>query len=153
MRSPEYLKVVTSCYRQAIDAFFDGNLTAELKQELQAKLATVYNRGFSTGFYFGQPQDAYSRENEHLYEKMFVGEVTRFFKKISVAEVKLRSADLMKGQQLLFIGKSTAAPTMTVEEMQKENAFVEKAEKGDVIGLKVPFVVKPRDKVFLWRKK
>ncbi|MCX8147630.1 MAG: U32 family peptidase, partial [Candidatus Woesearchaeota archaeon] len=42
-RSPEYVKVVTECYRKAIDAYFDKKLTPELKQELMNKLRTVYN--------------------------------------------------------------------------------------------------------------
>jgi len=65
MRSPEYIKVVTRAYRRAIDAFANGKLTDQLKQEFKAELASVYNRGFSTGFFFGTPAPEVSRKLEH----------------------------------------------------------------------------------------
>ena len=153
MRSSEYLKVVTSVYRQAIDAFCEGKLGEALKIELKEKLGTVYNRGFTSGFYFGQPEDGISRKLEHTYEKVFLGEVTKFYKKISVAEVFVRNGPLKKGDELLFIGKSTSARFVTIEELQRNHVFVEKAIKGQSVGIKLPFVVKSKDKVFIWRKK
>lgn len=57
MRSVEYGKMVISAYRKAIDAYFEGGLTPQLKAELKEQVETVYNRGFSPGFYFGSPQD------------------------------------------------------------------------------------------------
>ncbi len=154
MRSPEYVRIVTSCYRQAIDAYFQKNLTDELKLKLKRELEQVYNRGFSSGFFFGQPgTTAWSKGLAHTHEKVFAGEVTRFFKKISVAEVRLRSAGLHRGDTLVFIGKTTPGVTCDALEMQKEERFIETAQKGDIIGIKLPFVVRPKDKVFLWRKR
>ncbi|MCK7525486.1 MAG: U32 family peptidase [Ignavibacteriales bacterium] len=40
---------------QAIDLYFEGNLTKEKKKELLTELEKVYNRGFSSGFYFDVP--------------------------------------------------------------------------------------------------
>jgi len=153
MRSPEYVKVTTSVYRQAIDAFFNNRLNETLKADLRERLCAVYNRGFSDGFYFGRPQSTESSGTAHNYKKVFLGEVTRFFKKIGVAELRLRNASLVKGQRVLFIGKRTPARMATVDEMQKHHCFVEKAEKGEAVGVKLPFPVRPRDKVFLWVKK
>ncbi|HSV43612.1 MAG TPA: peptidase U32 family protein, partial [Candidatus Bathyarchaeia archaeon] len=108
MRAPEYVRVVTQCYRQAIDAYFSGELTDALKVILMAKLREVYHRGFSSGFFFGQPDnEAWSKGLEHTREKVFAGEVTRFFKKILVAEVRLLSAPLVKGDRLVIIGHQT----------------------------------------------
>ncbi|MBU2063003.1 MAG: U32 family peptidase, partial [Candidatus Omnitrophica bacterium] len=67
MRSPEYLKVTVSAYREALDAFFDGKLTNNLKAKLKEKLSRAFNRGFSSGFYFGQPGAEFSRKNENMY--------------------------------------------------------------------------------------
>ncbi|MBF0479579.1 MAG: U32 family peptidase [Candidatus Omnitrophica bacterium] len=153
MRSPEYARVVVSAYRRAIDAFYEGNLDAPLKLELKEQLKTVYNRGLSTGFYFGQPQDENSRTFEHIYEKIYIGYVMKFFKQISVAQIRLQAGDLSKGDTLIIIGKSTAAEYVVADEIQKDNVYIDKAVRGTDIGVKLPFIANPQDKVYLWKKK
>jgi len=153
IRSPEYVRVVTSAYRRAIDAYFSGKLTVFLKNKLKEEVQQVYNRGFSSGFYFGKPTKAISRVLENTYEKVYVGEVSRFFKRIGVAEVKARNEPLEKGDQIVCIGKNTPASFAKVTDIQIEHKFVKKLEKGQVAGVKVPFALKRNDKIFLWRKK
>ena len=154
MRSPEYVRVTTSCYRRAIDAYFKKELSDELKLKLKHELEKVYNRGFSSGFFFGQPDnEAWSKGLGHTHEKVFVGDVTRFFKKISVAEIRLRSGGIKNGEEILFIGNKTPGLITVVKEMQKEEIFVNIAKKGEAVGIKVPFDVRPKDKVFLWKKR
>ena len=154
MRSPEYVRVTTSCYRRAVDAFFKGDFTDDLKRQLRAELETVYNRGFSAGFFLGRPGDeAWSRGLQHTHEKVFAGEVTRFFKKISVAEVRLLSHGLRKGEEVLITGNKTPALKSLVEEMKRDDDFILSARKGETVGLKVPRAVRPKDKVFLWRRR
>jgi len=152
MRSPEYVKVVTACYRKAIDSYFNGELNDSLKMNLKKQLYTVYNRGFSSGFYFGTPKQDVSRYLEHSRKKVFLGEVTRFFGKISVAEIRLRHGSLRAGDELLFIGKHTPARNTIAIEMQANHRFIKKASKGESVGMKVPFKVRPKDKVFLWKE-
>ncbi|MBF0384605.1 MAG: U32 family peptidase [Candidatus Omnitrophica bacterium] len=153
MRSAEYAKVVTSVYREAIDSHFQRELDEKKKTALKERLASVYNRGFSSGFYFGPPQGANSLKLGHTHQKIFLGEVTRFFKKIKVAEIKLKTGGLSVGDELLFIGKGTPAESLVVKEMQIKKRFIDRAQKGEAIGLKVPFNLSPRDKVFLWVKR
>ncbi len=153
MRSPEYLRVVVSSYRRAIDAHAKGELTEGLKQALLKDLGKVYHRGFSNGFYFGRPEGQISRGLEHRYERVYVGEVARFFPRISVAEVKVFNEGLRVGGEIVIVGKKTAADPFTVEEIQRDRAAVSRAQKKDIVGIKVPHPVFPRDKVFLWREK
>ncbi|RPI68600.1 MAG: U32 family peptidase, partial [Ignavibacteriales bacterium] len=54
-RSPEYAAKVTSVYRRAIDLYYESRLTGEIKKKFLAELGEVYNRGFSSGFYFDKP--------------------------------------------------------------------------------------------------
>lgn len=105
MRSPEYTQVVTAVYRQAIDAFFEGKLNAPLKKSLRKRLETVFNRGFGTGFYLGQPRDTGSPRGSHGYEKVFLGEVTNFYRRINVAEVLLRSPGVCVDDEILILEK------------------------------------------------
>ncbi|MBU4305374.1 MAG: U32 family peptidase [Candidatus Omnitrophica bacterium] len=152
-RSAEYVSTVTSVYRRAIDAGYEGRLDPGMKARLKEELAAVFNRGFSSGFYFGYPLDAQSRGLENKYEKVFLGEVARFFKKINVAEILLRNGALRSGQEILIIGKKTPARVTIAAELQQEHKFVETAAQGTAVGVKLSFSVRPRDKVFLWRPK
>ncbi len=153
IRSPEYVGVVTSVYRRAIDAYFSGDLNKQIKTQLLNELKSVYNRGFSSGFYLGAPKDSISRELEHTHEKIYVGEVVKFFKKISVAEVRVHSHSLSQGDEILCFGKNTPASFAKVNDIQINHEFVKKLDKGQIAGIKLPFIVKRKDKVFIWRKK
>ncbi|MFA6216479.1 MAG: peptidase U32 family protein [Candidatus Omnitrophota bacterium] len=153
MRSPEYTLVVTSVYRKAIDAFFKGELSVSLKKSLRKELETVFNRGFDSGFYFGEPSGEESLLGAHGYEKIFLGEVTNFYNRISVAEVILRNQGLCEGDEVLIFGKSTAASFLRVSELQIKHQMVKQAYKGDLVGIKTALPAKPKDKVFLWRKR
>ncbi len=152
-RTPEYVKATVSVYRRAIDAYYDGRLTDKMKTGLREELAAVFNRGFSSGFYFGTPSAERSRGISAGCEKRYLGCVEKFYKQIGVAEIGLHNAALACGQTLLISGKKTAAFFVTVEEMQQNHISVGLARKGERVAIKVPAIVRPKDKVFLWNKK
>jgi U32 family peptidase len=153
IRSPEYVGVVTSVYRRAIDAYSQGDLTKKNKIGFLRELHAVYNRGFSSGFYFGDPSRWVSRGLEHTHEKVYAGEVIKFFKKINVAQIKAHNHSLSKGDEVLCFGKNTPASFSVISDIQIDHAFVKTLPKGKTGGVKLPFEVKGKDKVFLWRKK
>jgi len=153
MRSPEYIKVVTSVYRRAIDAFCENRLTESLKKGLKRELRSVYNRGFSDGFYFKKPDGDISRHLEHFYEKVYLGEVKKYYPRISVAEIIVQAGSLEKGNELLFMGKNTSAQFQTASEIQQEHRYVTYVKKGELAGVKVPFRVRAGDKVYRWSRK
>lgn len=150
-RPAEYVGVVVSVYRKAIDAYFSGKLTSHLKKELKKELACVFNRGFSSGFYFKPPKE-YSRKLYHTRKKIYLGDVVKFYPNISVAEIMLYNRDLNKGDTLLFSGKTTPASSCEVDQLQQNKIFVESVAKGQRAAVKLPFKVRPKDKVFLWIK-
>ena len=75
-----------------------------------------------------------------------VGRVTHFYPKISVAIVELK-APLNIGDKILIRGATTNFE-QTVESMQIEHRNIEKAEAGQIIGLKVKERVRENDKVY-----
>ena len=75
-----------------------------------------------------------------------VGRVTHFYKKIGVAIVEL-SDSLLVGDTIHISGRTTDL-TQKVESMQIEHQNVEKAEKGQTIGLKVTGEVRVKDFIF-----
>lgn len=153
MRSPEYVQVVTSSYRKAIDAYFKGKLNLALKKLLRKKLETVFNRGFETGFYLRKPYSVGSPLELRGHERLFIGEITNFYNRIGVAEVLLRNSGVSIGDELLIYGKTTAAFFSRVSELQINHQAVKKAIKGDLVGIKLGSSAKPNDKVFLWKER
>lgn len=152
-RAPEYVKVAVVSYRKAIDAYAAGKLDARLKAGLKSDLAKVYNRGFSTGFYLGAPADWKSTRLEGEYEKVFLGDITKFYKKISVAEIVVRSHLLHVGDRILVTGKHTPAAFADCLEIEQEHKKIPFAGPGQKVAVKLPFEAKRGDKAFLWRKK
>jgi len=75
-----------------------------------------------------------------------VGKITHFFTKINVAIVELAGA-LAIGDQILIKGSSTNVE-QRVDSMQIEHENVEKAVKGQSIGLKVADRVRENDIVY-----
>ena len=81
--------------------------------------------------------------SEELVE---VGRVTHFYPKISVAIVELK-ASLNIGDKILIKGATTNFE-QTVESMQIEHKNIERAEAGQIVGLKVKERVRENDKVY-----
>ena len=79
-------------------------------------------------------------------EVIEVGRVTHFYPKISVAIVELK-APLNIGDKILIRGATTNFE-QTVESIQIEHKNIEKAEAGQIIGLKVKERVRENDKVY-----
>jgi len=75
-----------------------------------------------------------------------IGDVEKFFGKISVAMIKL-SAPLKMGDTIKFKGHTTDV-TQTVDSMQVANQPMPEAKAGDEVGLKTKDKVRPGDTVF-----
>jgi len=150
MRKPEYVKETTSSYRTAIDAYFKDNLTARLKKELKDRLGSVYNKGFTSGFFWGRPDDTGAGPVSTKYEKIFLGEVVKFYNKKNVAAIRIRNQGIKTGDRIAIYGKTTPLSSAEVKEMQVNRKSVSFAEKGTEVGIKLPFKVRCKDKVFFY---
>lgn len=80
-------------------------------------------------------------------KKKEIGKVTHFYPNISVAVIQLTGA-LNKGDKISIEGHESIVE-QTVGSMQVEHKPIEKAKKGDAIGLKVNKPVKEKDVVYL----
>lgn len=153
MRSPEYVGVVTEVYRKAMDSCLKGDFTPRKKESFFEKLkSSAFSRGFSEGFYRGRCGDM-GEGDLAAYQKVFLGEVRKFYKKISVAEVEVMNEEVAPGNKILIYGKNTPASFAVVESIEKEHKALKKARRGEKVGIKLPFSAHKNDKVFLWREK
>ncbi|MBN1168397.1 hypothetical protein JXA63_00750 [Candidatus Woesebacteria bacterium] len=76
-----------------------------------------------------------------------IGEVTHYYDKIKVAILEL-TGDLGVGDKIKFVRGGEDLFEQDVESMQVEHEKIEKAKKGDVIGLKVNNELKEGAEVF-----
>ena len=76
-----------------------------------------------------------------------IGKITHYFAKIEVGIVEITKGSLSVGETIHVKGTSTDFE-QGVDSMQVEHEQVEKAKKGDVIGLKVKDKVKEGDEVY-----
>ncbi|MDD3146356.1 MAG: U32 family peptidase [Candidatus Riflebacteria bacterium] len=156
-RSPEYVSVVTACYRQFIDFYyhekeaagFDDRLAA-LKTELMGRLDSVFHRGFSDGFFFGRQISDWTGGNgsKATHRKVHVGTVTNFFKKVMVAEIRVEGSGFACGDELMFQGATTGVVSMKVESIEEAFKPVQIAGKDSLVGVKLPGVVRENDQVY-----
>ncbi len=151
-RAPEYVAKTVSVYRKAIDLHFQKKLTNEKKKEFLKELETVYNRGFSTGFYFGKPSSedyAGIEGSKATTRKVYVGKVLNYFKKPKVAQVLLESGQIKLNNKLLIIGETTGLVEVTLGEIIINEKSSRSAKKGDEVTFITPALVRRNDRVYL----
>jgi putative protease len=151
-RSAEYVKVVTSCYDEAIKSIITGTYTPEKTDQWTAKLSTVFNRGFWDGYYLGQKMGEWTNRygSSATKRKVYIGKITNYFTKINVAEIKLESGNLNKGDKILIIGPSTGVIENVAEEIRVDLRETGKAVKGEFCSIKIENFLRRSDKVYKW---
>jgi putative protease len=144
-RSPEYVKVVTEAYREAID-----NPKSD-KKILMERLKEVYNRGFSSGFYLGKPINewAHAYGSKATKTKHALGFVKNYYRNVGVAEIKLETKDLKLGDIIMFQGPTTGVFEQKVDSMQVNHNKVDFVKKGRSAGVKTLHKVRENDKVYI----
>jgi putative protease len=110
-RPAEYVKRTVEVYGEAVSAVCGGDFTPERVKGWTARLAEVFNRGFWGGYYLGAPvpELAKSYGSSATRRKVYVGKVTNFFKRISVAEVQVEASPLESGVDVVVLGETTGA--------------------------------------------
>ncbi|MCD6500578.1 hypothetical protein J7K42_01000 [bacterium] len=84
---------------------------------------------------------------EEIEEGKLIGKITHYFDKIEVAVIEL-SAPLSVGDTIRIVGGEATDFTQKVESMEMEHEKIQKAKKGDSVGLKVKEKVREGYKVY-----
>lgn len=151
-RSPEYAAKVTSVYRRAIDLYYEKRLTNKIKKEFLKELETVYNRGFSSGFYFGKPS---SEDYADIYgskattKKEYIGKVLNYYKRSKVAYIKLETGRLKIDDEIIITGPTSGVINLKLNKILIDEDSVNKAKKGDKITFPCDDLVRHNDSVYL----
>ena len=114
-RGPEYVSTVVRCYKEAVEAWHNGEYSNDAVIEPKIarwdeQLGRVFNRGFWDGYYQGQRLGEWTRSygNKATRTKIYAAKCTNFFKNLSVAEFLVEAVDAIEeGQQILITGETT----------------------------------------------
>ena len=151
-RSAEYVKIVSSCYNEGVNAVMDGTFSPEKASIWKEKLSTVFNRGFWDGYYLGQKLGEWNAHygSSATKRKVYLGKVTNYFTKLKVAEIKLENGNLKKGDVILITGPTTGVVEYNVEEIRVDLKVTDEALKGEFCSIKVSDFIRRSDKIYKW---
>ena len=149
-RGPEYVYTVVKCYKEAIQAVVDGTFTEERKDEWDARLSTVFNRGFWDGYYQGQLMGEWNKNygSNATERKVYVGKGTKYYSKLGVAEFTVEATTFQVGDRMLITGPTTGVMYVTANEIHDDNGPVQVAQQGTRVSIAVTGKVRPSDKLF-----
>ena len=149
-RGPEYVRIVTECYKEAIHAYCNNTFSEEKIKDWDERLKRVFNRGFWNGYYLGQQLGEWSDKygNEATERKMYIGKAIKYFSKLGVAEFLIETQKLKVGDKILITGPTTGAVFMDVEEIRVDLKPVEETIKGERFSIKIEEKIRPSDKIF-----
>ena len=153
-RSPEYVYTVTSVYKQLIKFYVDNGNNQQfesLKEECINRVKSVYNREFSSGFYLGKPINEWTTNygSSSTEYKVFVGYVTNYYSKSSVAEILIQDNEFNLNDTLFFIGNATGLHKQQITSMEIENKQIETAKRGTKVAIKTDVKIRRNDKIYL----
>ena len=149
-RGAEYVKRVVESYDEALRAMERGEYTPERAAQLKEKVSTVFNRGFWQGYYAGKDIAEHTERygSSATERKVYVGKVTNFFSKISVAEVLVEAAPINEGEQLMWMGETTGVVEMPAEGLVLKEQVVKHIPQGVYFSIKVPCRLRRGDKLY-----
>jgi len=151
-RSAEYVRTVTECYKQAVEACLNNDFTDEKITAWDARLANVFNRGFWDGYYLGQRLGEWSKNygSQATKKKVYIGKLTNYFANAGVAECLVETQGVRVGEELLIIGPTTGSYEGKLNEIRIDDISAGEAKKGDFFSFAVNEKVRRNDKVFKW---
>ena len=153
-RGPEYVRIVTECYKEAVRAYCEGSFDEAKVAAWDERLRTVFNRGFWDGYYLGQRLGEWSSKygSGATRKKVYLARGIKYFSGLRVAEFEMESGSLHVGDEILITGPTTGAVLQKVEEIRVDLKPVEETVKGERFSIKVAEKVRPSDRLYKMEK-
>ncbi len=148
-RAPEYVATTVKVYREAIDALYENTFTQDRIEDWVTRLATVYNRGFWSGYYLGRKLGEWTTPGSHATQKkIYLGKGWHYYPKAQVAEFKMEAFDLKQGDKILITGPTTGVIEKVIDQMYVNDQPGTAAKKGDIVSIKIDKKIRPADKLY-----
>lgn len=149
-RGPEYVRIVTECYQEAVRAYCEGTYDETKIADWDERLATVFNRGFWNGYYLGQRLGEWTSRygSSATKKKIYVAKGIKYFSELGVAEFEMESQTLRVGDEVLVTGPTTGALMQTIDEIRVDLKPVQETVKGERFSFKVKEKIRPSDRMY-----
>ena len=151
-RSPEYVYTVISTYKKALRDIEREQYTSDRIEHYYEDLKKVYNRGLSKGnYYLGQELGSYSDSygSQAKESKEYIGEVSNYFRKVGIGEIRMDSGELKKGDEVYIIGESTGVYRVAIKTLRNEKEEERKSlKKGEIGTFPVGERIRRKDRVY-----
>ncbi|MFZ3171670.1 MAG: DUF3656 domain-containing protein [Carboxydocellales bacterium] len=147
MKRPEYVATVIRVYREAIDRYLADPEHFNVSEEDKRDLRQIFNRDFTTGYYFGNPGldlMSYKRPNNRGLK---LGRVTGYNPSDKTAELLLED-ELQLGDGLEIWVTQGGRQGITVQRITLQGQVVEKAAAGQKVEVEVPGRTGIGDRIF-----
>ena len=153
-RGPEYVRIVTECYKEAVRAYCDGTFSEAKIAVWNERLRSVFNRGFWDGYYLGQRLGEWSSKygSGATKKKVYVAKGIKYFDKLGVAEFEMESGMLQVGDEILITGPTTGALMQTIDEIRVALKPVQKTVKGERFSIRTDTKIRPSDRLYKMEK-
>lgn len=125
MKRPEYVYLITSLYRKAIDNYIKYKKTLVTDDDIN-NMKKIFNREFTKGFLFNEDNDNFTNEFRPNHLGIQIGEVIEVGKKI---KIKLLD-ELNQGDGIRIIGKNDDGGI--INKLYVNNKLVNSSQKGIV---------------------
>lgn len=144
-----YVGTVIRAYREAIDDYLKDPALYESKKEYYIQEAAKASyRGFTTGFYYGKPnqEEQIYTTSSYIRTYDFIGMVIDYDSKTGFATIEQRNKFVV-GDKVEFLRHNGDVFEMTVEEMydDKGERITEAPHPQQIVKLKVDFPVEEFD--------
>ena len=136
MKSKEYVYIVTSLYRKAIDSYYDKGIIDITEKDVE-KLKKVFNREFTKGFLFNEENNNIVNQIRPNHQGVEIGKVLDY--KNNKAYIKL-SDDLNINDGIRIMGTNDIG--FIVTNMFINNERVKEAKKDNIVAIKTKEVLK-----------
>lgn len=148
-RSPEYVQVVTGVYRQAIDAVMEDRFTPDRIQNWMEQLGTVFNRGFSSGFYLDIPgESAWSAgpSNQSAWHKEYIGKMVTTPGVPGSVSLKIEARNALRHEKVVLNSVHTGVAFFDLNWKEDQ----QEAIQGTLVTPDAGLNFHPGDQIYAW---
>ncbi|MDO9566628.1 MAG: U32 family peptidase [Candidatus Desulfaltia sp.] len=146
MKGINYIASAVKVYREAIDSYYDDPMGYKVKDEWIKELAGINNRGYCTGFYFGDPEQASPNyQNLNLSNgRLFLGKVCESNGGSSV-NIEVRNK-FYKGDNIEILSKSGPVKQDKINDIFDKNSLpLSHAQPGSSVTINITTKCLPND--------
>ncbi|WGH24719.1 MAG: U32 family peptidase [Candidatus Shikimatogenerans bostrichidophilus] len=150
-KSPEYVKVVTKCYKEAIESVYNNKYTKDKINKWINRINNVYNRGFWSGYYLGQRIGEWSKKpgSISMYKKLYIGTVINYLSKKSVMIILINSYDIKVNDYIYIIGNRIGVKIMKIKIIYDSKRVRRNIIKsGSICTIRTKFKVYKNNKIY-----